>query len=203
MGIPAKGFSEGSGSVTWPMVCGHGGEPSGPGTAGRSAAAPLRRSTIGDVQPPAHGESWLGLTEAPLPVDDASAWVVRPDCGAVVLFSGTARDHADGRPDVSLLTYEAYESQVVPRLAAVDEELRRRWPAVGRVVLLHRTGELRVGESAVVVAVSAPHRDEAFAAARFGIDTVKATVPIWKQETWAGGESWGLEAQHIVEAEVG
>ncbi|MBM3683159.1 MAG: molybdenum cofactor biosynthesis protein MoaE [Actinobacteria bacterium] len=185
------------------MVCGHGGEPSGPGTAGRSAAAPLRRSTIGDVQPPAHGESWLGLTEAPLPVDDASAWVVRPDCGAVVLFSGTARDHADGRPDVSLLTYEAYESQVVPRLAAVDEELRRRWPAVGRVVLLHRTGELRVGESAVVVAVSAPHRDEAFAAARFGIDTVKATVPIWKQETWAGGESWGLEAQHIVEAEVG
>ena len=163
----------------------------------------MYRSTIAGVQPPAHGESWLGLTEAPLPVDTASAWVVRPDCGAVVLFSGTARDHAQGRPDVSLLTYEAYESQVVPRLEAVEAELRRQWPTVGRVVLLHRTGELRIGESAVVVAVSAPHRDEAFEAARFGIDTVKSTVPIWKRETWSGGESWGLEAQHIAEAEVG
>jgi molybdopterin synthase catalytic subunit len=88
-------------------------------------------------------------------------------------------------------------------LAELEAELRARWPTVGRVALLHRVGVLEVGESAVVVVVSAPHRDEAFAAARFGIDALKRSVPIWKRETWSGGESWGLEAQHIVDAGAG
>jgi molybdopterin synthase catalytic subunit len=151
------------------------------------------------MHPPSEGDDWFGLSAEPLPVGAATDWVVRPDCGAVVLFSGTARDHAGDRTGVERLEYEAYEEQAVPRLAAVAAELRARWPMVGRVALLHRTGTLALGDSAVVVAVSAPHRAEAFAAARFGIDALKASVPIWKREAWAGGESWGLEAQHLVE----
>lgn len=131
----------------------------------------------------------------------ASEWVVRPSCGGVVVFSGTARDHSQGRAEVSRLEYEAYEEQVVPRLDAIVAAARARWPELGRVALLHRVGEVPVGESAVVVAVSAPHREAAFEAARFGIDTLKATVPIWKREDWEGGSSWGLEPQHLVEVE--
>ena len=149
---------------------------------------------------PAAGDRWLALSDAPLPVDEAHDWAVRPDCGAVVLFTGTARDHAPGRAGVESLEYEAYAEQAVAKLAEVADELARRWPTVGRIVLLHRTGPVAVGEAAVVVAVSAPHRAEAFEAARFGIDAVKASVPIWKRETWSGGSSWGLEAQHLVDA---
>jgi molybdopterin synthase catalytic subunit len=152
-----------------------------------------------DIDPPDAGDDWLGLTGGPLPVGAAYEWAGRPDCGAVVVFSGTARDHAEGRPGVTGLHYEAYADQVVPRLAAVAEELRRRWPSVGRVVLIHRTGDVPIGGEAVVVVVSAPHRTEAFDAARFGIDAVKSSVPIWKRERWAGGEDWGLEADRLVE----
>ena len=144
----------------------------------------------------------MGLSGDPLPVAPATDWVVRPDCGAVVVFSGTARDHAPGRPGVELLEYEAYEEQVEPRLQVIVDEIRARWSSVGRVVLIHRVGVVPVTESAVVVAVSAPHRDEAFLAARFGIDAIKASVPIWKHETWAGGESWGTDAQELVDANV-
>ena len=107
------------------------------------------------MQPPLHDETWLGLDAGPLPVEAASAWVVRPDCGAVVLFSGTARDHSAGRPGVHRLEYEAYEEQVVVRLRAIADVIRQRWPSVGRIALLHRVGEVAIGESAVVVAVSA------------------------------------------------
>lgn len=141
--------------------------------------------------------SWLGLTRAPLPVAEAYEWAVRANCGAVVLFSGTARDHSPGREQVSVLEYEAYEEQVVPRLEALEAEARARWTTIEAVALIHRIGVVPVGESAVIAVVSAPHRDEAFAAGRFCIDALKATVPIWKREEWAGGKSWGLEAQHI------
>lgn len=149
--------------------------------------------------PPEAGETWVGLSPRPLPIGAASAWVVRPHCGAIVLFSGTARDNSAGRPGVHRLAYEAYEEQVEPRLAAIADEARQRWPQLGRLVLLHRTGEVPIGEAAVVVVASAPHREEAFRAARFCIDALKASVPIWKRESWDGGESWGLEAQHLVQ----
>jgi len=154
------------------------------------------------MQPPTSGDVWLWLSGEPLPVTAAAYWVVRPDCGAVVLFSGTARDHAPGRPGVEQLEYEAYEEQIEPRLQVIVDEIRARWPSVGRVVLIHRVGVVPVTESAVVVAVSAPHRDEAFLAARFGIDAIKASVPIWKHETWDGGESWGTDAQELVDVNV-
>ena len=121
-----------------------------------------------------------------------------PECGAIVQFSGTARDHSAGRPGVDLLEYEAYTEVVEPRMADIASEMRRRWDGLGRIAVLHRVGPVAVGDPAVVVAVSAPHREAAFEAARFAIDTLKTTVPIWKRERWQGGESWGLEPQHIV-----
>lgn len=151
------------------------------------------------VRSPIDADTWVALTEGELPVGDLYGWCVRPDCGAVVLFSGTVRDHAEGREGVSHLAYEAYEEQATPRLLAIAEEIRRRWPTVGNIALVHRTGDLELAESSVVVAVSAPHRPEAFDAARFGIDTLKATVPIWKHETWDGGEDWGLAAQQVID----
>lgn len=152
------------------------------------------------MEAPRSGDVWLGLSGDPLPVTAAAEWVVRPDCGAVVVFSGTARDHAPDRPGVEQLDYEAYEEQVEPRLRTIADEARMRWPTLGRIVLIHRVGVVPVTESAVVVAVSAPHRDEAFAAARFGIDAIKASVPIWKHERWDGGEAWGSDAQDLVDA---
>jgi molybdopterin synthase catalytic subunit len=134
------------------------------------------------VQPPTIGDDWCGLTRDPVPVHAAGDWVVRPDCGAVVVFSGTARDHSEGLVGVTALDYEAYDQEVIPRLADVARQARVRWPVIGRLAMIHRIGLVSVGESAVVVAVSAPHRAEAFAAAQWSMDTLKATVPIWKHE---------------------
>jgi molybdopterin synthase catalytic subunit len=153
----------------------------------------------GVLQPPAVADDWIALTDEPLPVAAAYAWSVRPDCGGVVLFSGTVRDHAEGRAGVTSLEYEAYAEQVEPRLAAIAAEARRRHPTLGRIALLHRVGQLGLCECSVIVVASAPHRDEAFAAARFGIDTLKATVPIWKRETWEGGVDWGTCAHDVID----
>lgn len=157
--------------------------------------------TMGGVLIPTSGDDWVGLSTEPLPVEAALEWAHRPDCGAVVLFSGVARDHSGDRSSVDQLEYEAYESQVEPRLADLAKEARKRWPSIGRLVMIHRVGELIIGDSAVVVVASSPHRPEAFAAARFCIDALKATIPIWKRERWSDGESWGLEAQHIAEVD--
>ncbi|MGP8205582.1 MAG: molybdenum cofactor biosynthesis protein MoaE [Acidimicrobiales bacterium] len=143
------------------------------------------------------GDDWLALCGEPLAVDHLAAWVVLPRCGAAVVFFGTVRDHSEGRPKVASLEYEAYADLALEKMRAVAYDLRRRWPGTGRVVLAHRTGPLLPTEVSVVVAVSAPHRAEAFDAARFGIDTIKTSVPIWKRETWEGGSSWGLDAHPI------
>ena len=153
------------------------------------------------LTPPESDNTWLGLSERSLPVALAYEWIVLPECGAVVLFSGTSRNHSPGRPDVRLLEYEAYETQVLPRFESIAQKMRCMWADLGRIVLLHRVGEVIVGESAVIVAASAPHRETAFSAARFGIDAVKSTVPIWKREHWQGGEDWGLESQPLVDLE--
>ena len=151
----------------------------------------------GLVEPPPAAD-WLALTFEPLPVAEASAWAVLPGCGAVVTFTGTVRDHADGRSGVTSLVYEAYVEHATSRLAAVAAEVRARHPEVGRLAILHRLGPLGVTDAAVVVVASAPHRDEAFAAARLAIDATKASVPIWKRERWGGGEAWGTGAAPLV-----
>ena len=145
----------------------------------------------------------MAFTDLALPVAAVYQWCLQPECGAVVLFSGIVRDHAvdeEGnlRTDVTHLLYEAYESQVVPAFAAIEAELRGRWPQTGRVALLHRIGVVSLMESSVVAAVSSPHRPEAFEAAHFAIDAVKASAPIWKHETWAGGADWGTAAHALV-----
>ncbi|HYD09463.1 MAG TPA: molybdenum cofactor biosynthesis protein MoaE [Acidimicrobiales bacterium] len=144
-------------------------------------------------------DTWIALSDATLPVGEVTDWAVRPGCGGLVLFVGTVRDHADGRTGVHLLEYEAYAEQAEPKLREVADEARRRWPVVGAIALLHRVGPLALGDAAVVVAVSAPHRGEAFEAARWCIDTLKATVPIWKKEHWDGGSDWGLAATDLAE----
>lgn len=128
------------------------------------------------------------VTGEPLATDAAWAFVADPGAGAVVVFTGTVRDHADGR-SVSGLTYEAWTTLAERRLREVADALAARWPELCAVWLTHRVGSLAIGEPSVVVAVSAPHRAEAFTAARHGIDTLKETVPIWKHEHWADGAS--------------
>ena len=138
---------------------------------------------------------WLAVSAEPLPVGAAADWAVLPSCGAVVLFSGTAREHSGDRSGLVSLAYEAYEEHVLASFSGIVADLRRQWPVLGRIALLHRVGELSVGESAVVVVVSAPHRPEAFEAARAGIDALKAGAPIWKKEIWAGEETWARSEQ--------
>ncbi len=116
-----------------------------------------RPPTIGAMAffKPATGDTWLGLGEEPLPVQQVLSWVGLPDCGAVVLFTGNARNHTEGRTNVTGLAYEAYEEQVIPRFEEMVDEARRRWDPVGRLVILHRTGPVKIGDAAVLVAVSA------------------------------------------------
>ena len=142
-------------------------------------------------------DTWVALTGESLPSATVHDWAIRADCGAVVLFTGTVRDHAEGRPGVSRLEYEAYAEQVEPKLREIADAARTRWDGLGRIALLHRVGPLELTEAAVVVAVSSPHRGEAFEAARWCIDTLKATVPIWKKERWQDGEDWGLAATEL------
>lgn len=142
----------------------------------------------------------LGITADPLSVGELYEWAVHPRCGAVVVFSGTVRDHAGDRTGVSELDYEAYDEQVVARLAAIADEARRRWPDIVRVGLVHRTGRCALGEPTVVAVVSSPHRPEAFEACRYAIDALKATVPIWKKEVWVDGEEWSQAATDLTDA---
>lgn len=142
-------------------------------------------------------DSWVDLCDAPLPVEDVRRWATTPECGAVVVFTGVVRDHSEGRTGVTALTYEAWREQALDRLAAVAAAARSRWPDLGRVGLLHRLGDVALAEPTVVVAVGAPHRAEAFDAARFCIDTLKESVPVWKREHWPGGSGWAA-ADHEV-----
>jgi molybdopterin synthase catalytic subunit len=130
----------------------------------------------------------IEITNGPIPFDRLLGEVADPGAGAVVLFLGVVRDNARGRR-VDHLIYEAYETLARREMEKIAAAITARWP-VARVAMIHRTGHLGVGEASVAVSVSAPHRAEAFEAARFAIDTLKATVPIWKKEIWEGGEAW-------------
>jgi molybdopterin synthase catalytic subunit len=113
--------------------------------------------------------------------------VRRSGCGGVVLFLGTVRDLTGDR-QTNALDYEAYPAMAERKMAEIEAEARRRWP-VGDMALVHRLGHLDVGEVSVAVAVSCPHRAEAFEVCRWTIDRLKELVPIWKKENWADGTS--------------
>lgn len=136
----------------------------------------------------------MRLTDQPLSPDAASAYCADPAAGAIVVFTGVVRAESDGRP-VTALDYEAYAERAEAQMAALAAEVAAKWPVLA-VWMEHRTGTLAIGEPSVVIAVSSAHRGEAFDACEYGIDTLKATVAIWKQERWADGESrWpGTEA---------
>jgi molybdopterin synthase catalytic subunit len=131
----------------------------------------------------------LLISADPLDVADLAASTASPASGASVVFTGTARDHAPGRTDVTHLDYEAYPEQVEGKIAEIVADARERWPIM-HVTVAHRTGRVNVGEPSVVVAVSSAHRGDAFEAARFIIDELKERAPIWKKEHWSGGAEW-------------
>ena len=122
-----------------------------------------------------------------LSLDEAASAVADPAAGAVCIFTGTVRDHSDAG-DVTGLSYEAWHELAEQRLRELADEILRRWPA-RRVAIVHRVGELSVGETSVIVAVSAPHRAEAFEACRHGIEQLKQDVPIWKKEGLVTGDA--------------
>jgi molybdopterin synthase catalytic subunit len=128
------------------------------------------------------------LTGDPIDVADVLASVGDPTAGATATFVGVTRDHNQGRV-VRFLEYEAYADMAEREMARIGSEAARRW-SICKIAIVHRTGRVPIGQASVVIAVSAAHRAEAFAACRFAIDRLKASVPIWKKEHFEGGDVW-------------
>jgi molybdopterin synthase catalytic subunit len=137
------------------------------------------------------------ITEAPLDHAALTERVRHANAGAVCTFLGTVREMTGERRTI-LLEYEAYPEMAAKQMADLEAEARRRWPVI-EMALAHRVGKLDLGDVSVVVAVSCPHRGDAFEACRWLIDTLKEVVPIWKRERWADGrDEWihpGLEGR--------
>src|SRR5215831_5061039 len=127
----------------------------------------------------------IELTNDPIDAAKLLARVQSPAAGAVVLFLGTTREMTGGRRTRSL-DYECYPEMAERKLSELEAEARRRWPIV-ECRIVHRLGHLNLGEASVAVAVSTPHRAEAFEAGRWLIDIIKREVPIWKRENWSDG----------------
>jgi molybdopterin synthase catalytic subunit len=125
------------------------------------------------------------ITERPIDHAALTESVRSNRAGAVCTFLGTVRE-ITGERRTSSLEYEAYPDMALKKMAELEAEARRRWPIVD-AALVHRVGHLDLGEVSVVVAVSCPHRDQAFEACRWIIDQLKEIVPIWKKENWADG----------------
>lgn len=128
------------------------------------------------------------ITFAPLDLGEAYGLAEDPANGAVVLMSGSVRNQTEGRP-VEFLAYQAYEPMALNIFRQLAVEIRQQWPAINRLVIHHRTGQLAIGEISVIVAVGSPHRGEAFLACQYAIDGLKHRAPIWKKEHWVDGSS--------------
>ncbi|KUG08662.1 molybdenum cofactor biosynthesis protein MoaE [Solirubrum puertoriconensis] len=131
----------------------------------------------------------IQLTDQPIDVAAVLQAVQADGAGAVNSFIGTIRNQSTGRRVVRL-HYEAYDAMAVHQLRRVAEQAQERWPMLQQVAVLHRKGTLEIGDVAVVVAVSTPHRAESFAACQYIIDTLKEVVPIWKKEEYEDGTVW-------------
>jgi molybdopterin synthase catalytic subunit len=124
----------------------------------------------------------------PLNIQACTDWVMSPDSGGIDVFIGTVRNATKGK-GVLKLEFEAYNKMAINEIKKIAKQSFDKWP-VQKVLVHHRTGTLQVGEIPVIIAVSAAHRDAAFEACRYIIDTLKQTVPIWKKEFFEGGEVW-------------
>ncbi len=131
----------------------------------------------------------IQLSEKPIDTAAILKAVESRNAGAVVLFLGTTREMTGGRKTHSL-DYECYAEMAQAKLAELEAEARRRWPVL-ECAIVHRLGHLKIGEASVAIALSTPHRQDAFEAGKWLIDTIKEVVPIWKKENWAdGGSDW-------------
>jgi molybdopterin synthase catalytic subunit len=130
----------------------------------------------------------IRITADSIDVQQVIAAASSMKAGAVNVFVGTVRDNAKGR-NVKWLEYEAYETMAVAEIQKIIDVASARWPVIGWAVS-HRTGILIPGDTAVVVAVSTPHRGDSFAACAYIMDTIKAQAPIWKKEVFDNGEEW-------------
>jgi len=128
------------------------------------------------------------ITASPVSLERVVAAVRRPSCGAVVSFLGAVREGSQGR-SVDHLEFEAYREMAERKLQEIGEEISARWPGTATAIS-HRVGRMEVGEAIVVIAVSAPHRREAFEACSYAIDRLKQIVPVWKREVWSDGAAW-------------
>ncbi|MBC7852157.1 MAG: molybdenum cofactor biosynthesis protein MoaE [Pirellulaceae bacterium] len=129
----------------------------------------------------------ISLTHSPIDPSAILAQLASNDAGAVVLFLGTTREFTKGRQTASL-DYECYPQMAEAKLAELEAQAREKWPLV-HVSIVHRLGRLELGETSIAIAVSSPHRQAAFEAGKWLIDTIKEDVPIWKQENWSDGTS--------------
>ena len=129
----------------------------------------------------------IRLTPSPIDFTALTESVRSHQAGAVVLFLGTVREMTAGRQTIAL-DYDAYPQMAEAKMAELEAEARQRWPVI-EVGIVHRTGRLELGEISVAVAVSTPHRQQAFEAGRFLIDELKLRVPIWKKENWSDGST--------------
>jgi molybdopterin converting factor subunit 1 len=149
--------------------------------------APLTEGDEVALIPPVSGGAFR-LSEEPLSLDDAVREVADDGAGAIATFTGTTRNRSRDR-EVVRLEYEAYEGMAEAEMERIAAELSERYPLLG-VAIHHRIGVVEIGESSVVIAVSAAHRGAALDACRDAIDTLKQTVPLWKKEIYVGGEEW-------------
>ena len=177
-------------SDVWPALR-LGDEPAGLLYAvNREYAEPERELLDGDevaLIPPVSGGAFR-VTDQPLSLDTAVAEVADERAGAIATFTGTVRRQSRGR-EVTQLEYEAYAEMAEDVMAQLAHDLLERYELCA-IAIHHRVGTLGIGEASVVIAVSAPHRQDALAACKDAIDTLKQTVPLWKKELYEGGEEW-------------
>jgi molybdopterin synthase catalytic subunit len=134
-------------------------------------------------------EDIFEITREPIDKLGLERRLVTGAAGAVVTFDGVVREQTKGRRVVRL-RYEAYAPMAVKEMRRIGEEVRERWPAVERIGIIHRFGDLEISESSVVIVVTSAHRRVAFEACHYAIDRLKQTVPIWKKEVFEDGEEW-------------
>jgi molybdopterin synthase catalytic subunit len=130
----------------------------------------------------------IKLSVSTLNVQECIDWVMSPQSGGIDVFIGTVRNATKGKT-VLRLEFEAYDKMAISEMEKLAQQALEKWP-VQKVLIHHRTGVLQIGETPVIIAVAAAHRDAAFDACRYIIDTLKQTVPIWKKEIFEDGEVW-------------
>lgn len=149
---------------------------------------PVSGGTGDEPEPRSQGHDFFELTTETIDVGSVARRVVLPECGATVTLDGFAREWTAGRR-TKYLVYEAYEGMALSEMQRLGVEAHERFD-IAHIGIVHRTGRLEIGETSVVISVSAPHRNAAFEACEWAIRELKRTVPIWKKEVYENGEDW-------------